>query len=137
MLSHAIFICSCYYYLTFDSTSRYFHYFHSPSSIFQSSTSSYDLPNTLSFHLPSSNLHSYFDLSFTYFHIPYSTLCSFVLFLLLSFRHLSIIPCLPCLTLTTQHLIPCDSVSPLLHSPYYSESCSIKLFPILYLLPSL
>ena len=73
------------------------------SSVFclQSPTLSYNFPNPLSFCFPSSILHLYFNSSFTYFRIPYSTLCSFVPFLLLSFHHLSIIPCLPFLTLTT------------------------------------
>ena len=90
------------------------------TSVFWSPTSSYDLPNPLSFCFPSSILHSYFDSSFTYFCIPYSALCSFVPFLLLSFHHLSIIPCLPFPTLTTWHSIPCDSVSHFLHSLYYT-----------------
>ena len=121
------------------STSRYFHYFCSLSSIFCLSIFYFILwssEHSLSFHLPSSILCSYFNLSFTYFCIPYSALCSFVLFLLLSFHHLSIIPCLPFPTLTTQHSIPYDFVSHFLHSPYYSESCSIKFLPILYLPPA-
>ena len=143
ILSCAIFICSCYYYLTFVQLQNISHYFHSPFSIFRSPTLSYDPLNPLSFYLLSSIFHSYFDSSFTYFHISCSILCSFVLFLLLSFYHLSIIPCLPFPTLTTYHSIPCDSVShfftfSVLHcSLYYSKSCSIKFLLILYLLPSL
>ena len=51
-MSRAIFICSCYYFLTFVQLQDIFHYFCSPLSVFQSSTSSYDLPNPLSFHVP-------------------------------------------------------------------------------------
>ena len=56
----------------------------------------------------------------SYFHIPCSILCSFVPFLLLSFYHLSIIPCLPFPTLTTYHSIPCDC---------YNFSHVLYLFP--------
>ena len=101
-------------------------------------------PNTLCLSVFCLPFRSYFNSSFTYFHILYSALCSFVPFLLLFFHHLFIIPCLPFLTLSTQHLIPCDSVSHLftfsiLHClPYHSESCSIKFLPICtYLLPQL
>ena len=49
-------------------------------------------------------------------------LCSI---LFLSSQHLSITPCLPVLTLTSYHSVPCDSVSHFLHSLYYSEPHSI------------
>ena len=39
--------------------------------------------------------------------------------LLLSSQHLLITPCLPVLTSSTLHSVPCDSVSHFLHSPYY------------------
>ena len=41
----------------------------------------------------------------------------------LSSQHLFITPCLPILTLSTLHSIPCDSVSHFLHSPYYPVRC--------------
>ena len=94
---------------------------------------SYDLPKT--FHLPSSIFCPSIHTSFTsVFHIPH--LCSFALFLLLSFYHLSIIPCLPFPDLdnsTFHSLWLCESsftFSILHHLPYYSESCStcIKFF---------
>ena len=53
------------------------------------------------------------------------TPCSFVLFLSLPFQHLFITPCLPIPTLTTYHSVSCDTVSHFLHSPHYSEPCSI------------
>ena len=37
----------------------------------------------------------------------------------LSSEHPFITPCLPVLTLSTLHSVPCDSVSHFLHSPYY------------------
>ena len=143
ILSRAIFICYCFLYLTFVWLQDIFitSVFHLPSSnlllhpmIFQTH-----------FVFPSSIFHSisYFNSSFTYFCIPYSTLCSFVPSLLLSFQHLSIIPCLAFPTLTTWHSIPCDSVSHLftfsiLHCLlYYYKSCSIKFFPICTYFPSL
>ena len=43
--------------------------------------------------------------------------------LLLSSQHPFITPCLPILTLSTLHSVPCDSVSHLLHSPYYPVCC--------------
>ena len=42
-----------------------------------------------------------------------------VLFLPLSSQHPFITPCLPILTVTTYHSVPCDSVSHFLRSPYY------------------
>ena len=133
IISPHILCVMCHFYLfllpLFDlcSTSRYFHYFHSPSFVFHLPIFYFILrssKHTLSFHLLSSVLCSYFNSSFTYFCILYSTSCSFVPFLLSSSHHLSIIPCLPCLTLTTQHSIPCESsfTFSVIHcSPYYSN----------------
>ena len=140
ILSHAIFICSCYHYFDLCLTSTY-----SITSVFHLPFSYFILWSSEPFAFPSSVFHPPFILRFliTYFHILCSVLCSFVPFLLLSFYHLSIIPCLAFPTLTTYHSIPCDSVSHLFtfsilhHSLYYSKPCSIKFFPILYLLPSL
>ena len=138
---------TCHFYLfllpLFDlcSTSRYFHYFHLQSSIFWSSTSSYDLPNTHC--LLSSVPHLHFNSSFAYFHLLSSTSMFLCSILLLYFHHLSITPCLPFPTLTTQHSISCDSVghlftfSILYCSPYYLKSCSIKFLPIYTYFPSL
>ena len=39
--------------------------------------------------------------------------------LLLSSQHLFLTPCLPVLTSSTLHSVPCNSVSHFLHSPYY------------------
>ena len=134
-LSHAIFICYCsIVWPLFD-----FKIFLLPlSSIFH-------LP-TFYFILWPFHIHSIFHLPFsihTSFHYPltsifhFSSLCSFVLFLLLLFHHLSIIPHLPSLTLTTWHFILCDSASHILptfsilhHSPYCSEPCSMNFFQL-------
>ena len=43
--------------------------------------------------------------------------------LLLSSQHPFIPPCLPILTLSTLHSVPCDSVSHFLHSLYYPICC--------------
>ena len=83
----------------------------------------YDLPHT------SSGFCSHFSSLLAYFPIPYSIsmlLCSVSI---LSLHHLSIIPRLPSPSLTTQHFVPCDSASHMLHSPYYSIHC-ITLSPV-------
>ena len=77
----------------------------------------------------SSGFCSHFSLLLAYFHIPYSIsmlLCSVSI---LSLHHLSIIPHLPSPSLTTQHFVPCDSASHILHSPYYPIHC-ITLSPV-------
>ena len=113
-MSHAIFYFLLFPLFDLCSTSRYFHYFCLLSSILILHPMIF--PNTL--HLPSSVHTSICHLLTSVFCIP--LLCSFVPFLSLSSHHLSIILCLPFPTLTTQHFIPCDSVSHLLHSPYYT-----------------
>ena len=112
ILSHAIFYL--FLFPLFDLLFDFKIYSLLLSSVFHLYYLSYDLPKT--FHLPSFIFCPSIHTSFTFvFYIP--SLCSFVPFLLLSFHHLS---SLPFPTLTTQHSIPCDSVSQLLHSPYYT-----------------
>ena len=105
--------CSYSHYLTFCLTSRYFHYF-CLLSLFLILWSS---EKHSIFHLPS--FHPSIPTSFT-FVFPYSAymfLCSVSIIIFLPSVHYSL-PSFP--TLTTQHSIPCDSVSHLLHSPYYT-----------------
>ena len=79
---------------------------------------------------PHSHLPSSISLTTCFiFRLP--TPCPFVLFLSLSFQHLLITPCLPVLTLTTYHSVPCDSVSHFLHSSYY-PICCITPSPVVY-----
>ena len=139
-LSHAIFICSHYHYFDLCFTLIYSHYFYLLSSIFYSLTLSCDLLNPLPFRLLSSVLCSYFDSSLLpfIFHLPsyvplfhfLSTICS----LFLAF------PSWPW-QLNNPSLVTLWVIfftfSILHHSLYYSEPCSIKFFPILYLFPSL
>ena len=134
---------TCHFYLfllpLFDlcSTSRYFHYFRSLSSIFCLYPVSYDLPKTICL------LSSILLFILCLLCIPYSIsmfLCSISIIIFLPSVHYSL-PSLSNLDNSTFHsLWLCESsfiFSILHHSPYYSKSCSIKLLPILYLLPSL
>ena len=143
ILSCAIFICSCYHLFDLCLTSRYFHYFCLLSSLFWSSTLSYDLPNPLSFCL--SIFHPLFILWLLNCFLPYSIfhlmfLCSVSIIIFPPSIHY-FLPSLSNLDNLTFHpLWLCESYftsSILHHSPYYSESCSIKFFTILYLLPCL
>ena len=80
--------------------------------------------------LPHSHLPSSIPLTTcSIFHLL--TPCPFVMFLSLSFQHLFITPCLPIPTLSTQHSVPCDSVSHFLHSPHYPIH-HITLSPVVY-----
>ena len=58
-----------------------------------------------------------------YLHVSQLLASPFCPIFLLSSQHLFITPCLTVLTLSTLYSIPCDSVSHILHSPYYPVRC--------------
>ena len=136
-VSHAIFICSCYHYFDLCSISTFsiISIPHSPSAvlllypmIFRTlCLSIFRLPLSVYTSIPHLLTSIFCVLSHVpLFHFYYylSTICS--LFLAFPSQPWQLI--IP--SLVTLWVI-------FLHSPYYSESCSIKFLPILYLLPSL